>query len=511
MAEKFRALEARKFPRRTGKGQTADSRFWKKFSFPIVVKEYGSVTHVDFCQTKPHDFAVTSLSRIQIYSSSTHQVNKSFTRFKDKVHCGSLRRDGKLLITGVENGIVQLLDVNSRGILREFKGHSGSVQWTKFLCDDLHAVSGSDDKVVQCWDIATGQSLVAFNDHQDYVRCGITSQNSKDIFITGSYDHCLKVWDLRSQGSVLSMNHGSPVECVTIFPSGGICISAGSNIIKVWDILGGGRLIAGFSNHQKTITSLCLDGSNHRLLSGSLDRHVKIYDVQDYTVVHSIDYPAPILSLGISPDDTHLVAGMSNGFLSIKYCLKQDSKGHIPTSRKLTAGTYRYFVQGKSSKPMEDDVIVPTKRMKSFKEHDQLLKEFEYSKALDSVLKMKPCVITQVLPSLFQELIRRRGLGRALAGRDEDGLEPILDFLIRYISDPRYTVLLTDVANTILDIYGPVIGQSEKIDNLLTKLRDRINVEIRFHQKGFELLGALDTLFAAAISPSTSSGNNDSQ
>ena len=26
--------------------------------------------------------------------------------------------------------------------------------------------------------------------------------------------------------------------------------------------------------------------------------------------------------------------------------------------------------------------------MKSFKEHDQLLKEFEYSKALDSVLKM---------------------------------------------------------------------------------------------------------------------------
>ena len=49
------------------------------------------------------------LGQIQIYSSSTHQVNKSFTRFKDKVHCGSLRRDGKLLITGVENGIVQVL------------------------------------------------------------------------------------------------------------------------------------------------------------------------------------------------------------------------------------------------------------------------------------------------------------------------------------------------------------------------------------------------------------------
>ena len=49
-------------------------------------------------------------------------------------------------------------------------------------------------------------------------------------YASGSYDHSLKVWDLRSQGSVLSMDHGSPVECVQIFPSGGICISAGKRI-----------------------------------------------------------------------------------------------------------------------------------------------------------------------------------------------------------------------------------------------------------------------------------------
>lgn len=43
-------------------------------------------------------------------------------------------------------------------------------------------------------------------------------------------------------------------------------------MIKVWDILAGGRLLAGFSNHQKTITSLCFDGSYGRLLSAGLDR-----------------------------------------------------------------------------------------------------------------------------------------------------------------------------------------------------------------------------------------------
>lgn len=58
-----------------------------------------------------------------------------------------------------------------------------------------------------------------------------------------------------------------------------------------------------------------------------------------------------------------------------------------------------------------------------------------------------------------------------------------------------------------LDIYGPVFGQSEKVDQLFTKLRNKIGVEIHFQQKCFELLGSLETLFAAAIS--TTSPTND--
>ena len=57
------------------------------------------------------------------------------------------------------------------------------------------------------------------------------------------------------------------------------------------------------------------------------------------------------------------------------------------------------------------------------------------------------------------------------------------------------------------DIYGPVFGQSERVDHLFTKLRNKIGVEIDFQQKGFELLGSLDTLFAATMaSTAPSSG-----
>ncbi len=47
----------------------------------------------------------------------------------------------------------------------------------------------------------------------------------------------------------------------------------------------------------QTITSLCLDGSGTRLLSGALDGHVKVYDLQSYGMVYGMKYPSPILSM----------------------------------------------------------------------------------------------------------------------------------------------------------------------------------------------------------------------
>ena len=92
------------------------------------------------------------------------------------------------------------------------------------------------------------------------------------MVFTGSYDHTVRGWDLRSGDSAFRLNHGAPVEAILVFPSGGTCLTAGGNFVKVWDLLRGGKPFCGFSNHQKTITGLAFDGSHKRILSGGLDR-----------------------------------------------------------------------------------------------------------------------------------------------------------------------------------------------------------------------------------------------
>jgi len=158
--------------------------------------------------------------------------------------------------------------------------------------------------------------------HNDVVRCGTISQHSPDVWVTGSYDHSIKLWDVRTRENVNSFNHGAPVEDVLTFPNGSVVVSAGGPTVKIWDTLSG-RVIQTLENHQKTVTCLAIDFTNRRLFSAGLDHMLKIYSLNTYQVTYTMKYIAPILSLGISPRDTHVVAGMSDGLLQIKHRSKK--------------------------------------------------------------------------------------------------------------------------------------------------------------------------------------------
>jgi len=77
-------------------------------------------------------------------------------------------------------------------------------------------------------------------------------------------------------------------------------------------------------------------------------------------------------------------------------------------------------------------------------------------------------------------------------------LIPVLKFLVRYINDPKYTSLLLHLSNVVLDMYASVIGHSIQVDNLLRKLKTKVNEELQLQKQFLELLGALDLLLTAS-------------
>jgi len=228
-------------------------------------------------------------------------------------------------------------------------------------------------------------------------------------------------------------------------------------------------------------------------------------------------YPAAILCLGISPDDTHIVAGMSDGTLSVRRRQPRASEAaasELPfSSAALRSGTFESFLGGtlpaigqgrirdkvKSKASTAGDVDefrVESKRTKRLKEFDRLLKGFKYSAALDSVLRKQVPPTTTF--ALIQELIHRDGLRSALSGRDDVLLEPVLRLLLKHVTDPRFGEMVCDVAGVVIDMYSAVLGQSPLIDSLFLRFRRKVTGEIRFQKELVKAKGALEMVFASS-------------
>lgn len=454
------------------------------------MKEFGSIDCIDFSPVNPYNFAVTCSVRVQIYNPITKLVLKNIASFQKQAYGATFRKDGSLIVAGDEDGHVRLFDVNSRTVLRVFKGHSAPVHRT-FFSAGMTVSSFSDDKSVIVWDIATEKSINSFRFHNDYVRAGAINPASENIMISGGYDNKIKMFDQRSQDCIMSLDHGSPLESLVFLPSGGIFVSAGGNDIKLWDAVSGGRQLALISNHTQAVTCLKVTSNGKHLISGSLDRQVKFFNTTNFQMIHKLGYPNSVLSVGISKDGNTLAVGQVDGTLGIhnRELKAKEFKREQKRQKQRKARLYR-----------ETDELVQKMRPEKEEKYDKYLRAFEYSMALNAVLQPR-CTNTtpEVTVSIMKELMRRQGLPTAFTNRTQDSLLVIVRFFNKYISDGRFTRTLIDIVNIFLDIYeDKIVNLSAKVQKSLIELMRRIKVEEELTTKYLELQGCLDLVMGAA-------------
>lgn len=312
----------------------------------------------------------------------------------------------------------------------------------------------------------------------------------------------------------MTMEHGGEVEDCSIFPtgSGGMALSVGGPVLKAWDLMMGGRCSRSVSNHQKNITSLAITmhssadlveggtlGSNNsgmRVLTAGLDQLVKIYDPsKDFTVTHTMRYPSPILCLALNPDESQLATGMSDGTLCVRTreVKASEEQRREDTRKNFQNGSYEYFMNAQanlynqtdgtsSSKAIaqdfKDDLRVESIRKRKLQNYDKLLKSFRYRDALDSSLQ--PGTPASTTFALLLELIHRSpggpaipgevnfgsqgdGLKRAVSGRDDVTLEPLLKFLLRHATNQNYTEIVCDTLNVVVGEFLSIHRSQDKI------------------------------------------------
>ncbi|KAK4236487.1 UTP15 C terminal-domain-containing protein [Achaetomium macrosporum] len=532
---------------------TAEQRYWRSFknqkshtstaawpishiSFPAATGAAHSNSLV--AATKLNDlFAVTSGPRVEIYSIRKREPLKTIGRFDSEAHCGEIRGDGRVLVAGEDSGRMQVFDVGGGTravILKTWHVHKQPVWVTKWSPTELTTLmSASDDKTVQLWDLPSNEPSRMFTGHSDYVRCGAFMPGGNgNLLVSGSYDETVRVWDARAAGGpVITFKHADPVEEVLPLPSGTTLLAAAGSAISVLDLVAAKplRLI---TNHQKTVTSLSLASNGRRVVSGSLDGHVKVFETTDWNVVAGSKYPSPILSLsviatGAAQEDRHLAVGMQSGVLSLRTRLsgtaaeKARERAAVEAARdigtealeKLDAKKAKRKRAAMTNKSMDllgesVDVIIPTdlqggggrSRRAKLKPWQRNFRQGRYAAALDEVIDMSSPQYQPVTAlTLLAALRHRSALREALEGRDETTVLPLLKWVSKYIADPRYLSICIDVAFHLLDIYSEHVGGSAELATQFQALLGKVSKEVEKAQMAIQTNGMVESLMFAGI------------
>ncbi|KAK5070488.1 U3 small nucleolar RNA-associated protein 15 [Lithohypha guttulata] len=495
--------------------------YWRSFKTPVkhTSPTKHGITHISqpasSATANPSDYFVVSTgARVQLYSIKTRKLVKTITRFDDIAYSGELRHDSRVLVAGDETGAIQAFDVNSRAILKTWKEQKQPVHVTKWHPKETTSLmSCCDDRTVRLWDLPSDNSIVTLRGHTDY---------NSNIIVSGSYDQTVKLWDSRTAGSaVMTFQHVGSVEEVLSMPSGTTIVASAENRVAILDIVAAKPLHM-ITNHQKTVTSLCIASQGSRLVTGGLDGHMKVFETVGWNVVAGSKYAAPILSLqvittGTSREDKHIAVGMSGGNLSIKTRLSGEQKvrererqkemeallaGRIEEhdrkiaklAKKRGAGWERRL-RGRDFNGEDADIIIEgnvrSQTDKKMKVWDRAMHAQKFAEALDHAIasKQRPIVL-----SILTELRYRSALRAALENRNESTLQPILHWVWANISSTQYTQICVQVSMTIMDLYSQHVGSSQTISKLVDKLYNQVKEDVVRSQQAIMTKGMLDLL-----------------
>lgn len=479
----------------TRRKKTAEAGNWGKWEQPVTIQEYGAIDRISISPVEPNYFAITSSSKVLIYNPVIKDVYKTIRRFKDNPYSAKFRRDGKLLCVGTTEGQVQIFDIATKTMLRVLRGHSAAVRQCEFTADNVHVATFSDDKTVGVWDLATETRLDTLCGHKEYVRCGVTSNNSSDLLLSGSYDETVALWDRRTKDEpVLKINHGAPVEDVLLLSGDSLFVTAGRSTVKFWDLTAGGKMLCSLSPHHKLITSLCLADNGDSLVTGSLDRQVKRISLSDFSITGSLSFPSSVLSVDVDQSNKYVVAGMTDGLVQIVEKSKEELvsvKGSIKYNKR------KKFRNLKDNEPnIKDGDVLVRNTHKVVEKQDKFLRKYEYSEALDIAIKSNDKPEKGV--SVMQELMRRDCLEVALAGREGVSLERLLTYINNNIGDVRFQRVLVHVAGIVIDMYYAQPDHPKKIENSFKRLEKILHNMIKYTKELMKLQGCVDLALTTA-------------
>ncbi|OCR01371.1 hypothetical protein BCD67_23240 [Oscillatoriales cyanobacterium USR001] len=243
---------------------------------------------------------------------------KTLTGHSDLVRSVAISPDGQTLVSGSLDKTIKIWNLATGNLIRTLEGHSNSVFSVAISPDEQTLVSGSDDNTIKIWNLATGNLIRTLEGHSHWVWSVAISSDGQTL-VSGSDDNTIKIWNLTTGNLIRTLEgHSNWVYSVAISPDGQTLVSgSGDNTIKIWT-LATGNLIRTLEGHSNYVRSVAIGPDGQTLVSGSNDHTIKIWTLATGNLIRTLEgHSNSVLSVAISPDGQTLVSGSLDNTIKI--------------------------------------------------------------------------------------------------------------------------------------------------------------------------------------------------
>ncbi|KAF7333346.1 WD40 repeat-like protein [Mycena venus] len=253
-----------------------------------------------------------------------------FTGHTDVVCSVNFSPNGKQVASGSADNTVRIWNAETCELVAgPCEEHTNLVTSVHFSPDGTRVASGSADHTVRIWNPQTG-ALVAgpFNGHTEAVTSVHFSPDGSQV-ASGSWDKTIRIWDARSGALVVGplTGHTNTIFSVNFSPNGTrIASGSAANTVRIWDtqpdtpVAGPvderqanltGAVAGPVEGHTDAILSVNFSPNGSRVVTGSMDKTVRIWDAQTGRPVARAfqGHDDKVTSVIFSPDGLRVASG----------------------------------------------------------------------------------------------------------------------------------------------------------------------------------------------------------
>jgi WD40 repeat protein len=252
--------------------------------------------------------------------------------------------DGRYALSGSWDKTLKLWEVATGDCLRTFKDHAGHVYAVCLSADGRYALSGSDDKTLKLWEVATGRCLRTFEGHTSYVYAVCLSTDGR-YALSGSWDNTLKLWEVATGDCLRTFKgHAGHVYAVCLSADGRYALSGSKDhTLKLWEVATG-RCLRTFEGHVDEVYSVCLSGDGRHALSGSHDKTLKLWEVATGRCLRTFEgHTSNVTSVWLSMDRRYALSACYDNTLK----LWEIATGRCLRTLKLRGGSIYLSADGR--------------------------------------------------------------------------------------------------------------------------------------------------------------------